>query len=48
MLADSTIGMLLYHERQFVADVGHTFLAHAHNSSFPTGHATAIFILVQA
>lgn len=45
MLADSTIGMVLYHQRQFVAGVGHTFLAHAPNSSFPIGHTTAIFTL---
>ena len=42
MLSAATIGVLLPHERPFVAGVGYTFLAHAPDSSFPSAHGTAI------
>ncbi|HGM4778067.1 undecaprenyl-diphosphate phosphatase [Serratia marcescens] len=48
MLAASTIGALLPHERPFVAGVGYTFLAHAPDSSFPSDHGTAIFTFALA
>lgn len=48
MLAAATIGMLLPHERPFVAGVGYTFLAHAPDSSFPSDHGTAIFTFALA
>ncbi|MEH6436846.1 phosphatase PAP2 family protein [Massilia sp. DD77] len=37
------IGHLWYSPRPFVADVGHTFLFHDPDSSFPSDHATSIF-----
>jgi len=36
------IGMAWYHPRPFVAGTGHTFLAHAPDSSFPSDHATLL------
>ncbi|HHB1424069.1 TPA: undecaprenyl-diphosphate phosphatase [Serratia odorifera] len=43
LLASASIGMLLPHERPFVAGIGYTFLQHAPDSSFPSDHGTAIF-----
>ncbi|MFI8418245.1 undecaprenyl-diphosphate phosphatase [Serratia sp. NPDC078593] len=43
LLASASIGMLLPHERPFVAGIGYTFLYHAPDSSFPSDHGTAIF-----
>lgn len=37
------IGLLYYHPRPFAMGVGHTFLAHAPDSSFPSDHATLIW-----
>lgn len=48
LLSAATIGMLLPHERPFVAGVGYTFLAHAPDSSFPSDHGTAIFTFALA
>ncbi|WP_431222996.1 undecaprenyl-diphosphate phosphatase [Serratia sp. L9] len=48
MSAAAAIGMLLPHERPFVAGIGYTFLAHAPDSSFPSDHGTAIFTFALA
>lgn len=40
---NALIGQLWYSPRPFVAEVGHTFLLHAPDSSFPSDHATSIF-----
>jgi undecaprenyl-diphosphatase len=37
------IGHLWYSPRPFVVEVGHTFLLHDADSSFPSDHATSIF-----
>lgn len=37
------LGQLWYSPRPFVAGVGHTFLFHDPDSSFPSDHATSIF-----
>jgi undecaprenyl-diphosphatase len=36
-------GVLWYHPRPFMAGVGHTFMQHAPDSSFPSDHATIMF-----
>lgn len=36
------IGLLWFHPRPFMAHVGHTFMLHAPDSSFPSDHATII------
>jgi undecaprenyl-diphosphatase len=36
-------GLLWYHPRPFVDHVGHTFLQHAPDSSFPSDHGTIMF-----
>jgi undecaprenyl-diphosphatase len=40
------IGMAAYHPRPFVIGLGHTFLAHAPDSSFPSDHATLLSAVV--
>ena len=40
---NAMIGHLWYSPRPFVAEIGHTFLLHAPDSSFPSDHATSIF-----
>lgn len=40
---NALIGQLWYSPRPFVAEVGHTFLFHDPDSSFPSDHATSIF-----
>jgi len=40
---NSLIGQAWYSPRPFVAGIGHTFLMHAPDSSFPSDHATSIF-----
>lgn len=42
------IGMLWPHPRPFVAAVGHTFMQHAADSSFPSDHATSMFSVALA
>ena len=37
------IGQFWYSPRPFVAEIGHTFLLHAPDSSFPSDHATSMF-----
>jgi undecaprenyl-diphosphatase len=36
-------GLLWFHPRPFMAGVGHTFMHHASDSSFPSDHATILF-----
>jgi undecaprenyl-diphosphatase len=42
------IGMMWPHPRPFVAAVGHTFMHHAADSSFPSDHATSMFSVTLA
>jgi len=37
------IGMLWFNPRPFMVGIGHTFMGHAPDSSFPSDHATCIF-----
>jgi undecaprenyl-diphosphatase len=37
------IGLTWMHPRPFMIDLGHTFLAHASDSSFPSDHATLLW-----
>ncbi|MCW3663681.1 phosphatase PAP2 family protein [Burkholderia cenocepacia] len=39
---NQAIGMAWYHPRPFAIGLGHTFLAHAPDSSFPSDHATLL------
>jgi undecaprenyl-diphosphatase len=39
------IGLLWYHARPFAAGVGHSFLHHAPDSSFPSDHGTIMFTI---
>lgn len=39
---NQAIGMVWYHPRPFAIGLGHTFLAHAPDSSFPSDHATLL------
>lgn len=43
LAANAVIGLLWFHPRPFVAGVGHTFMHHAPDSSFPSDHATIMF-----
>jgi undecaprenyl-diphosphatase len=40
---NAVIGLLWYHARPFVAGVGHNFMHHAADSSFPSDHGTIMF-----
>ena len=40
---NALIGLGWYHDRPFVAHVGHTFMLHAPDSSFPSDHGTIMF-----
>jgi undecaprenyl-diphosphatase len=40
---NAVIGLLWYHARPFVAGVGHNFMHHAPDSSFPSDHGTIMF-----
>jgi undecaprenyl-diphosphatase len=42
------IGMVWPHPRPFVTAVGHTFMHHAADSSFPSDHATSMFSVALA
>jgi undecaprenyl-diphosphatase len=42
------IGMMWPHPRPFVAAVGHAFMHHAADSSFPSDHATSMFSVALA
>lgn len=43
LAANLAIGLLVHTPRPFVAGIGHTFMAHRPNSSFPSNHATVFF-----
>lgn len=43
LACNQVIGMLWQHPRPFVVGLGHTFLLHAPDSSFPSDHATVLF-----
>jgi undecaprenyl-diphosphatase len=40
---NALIGLGWHHDRPFVAHIGHTFLHHAPDSSFPSDHGTIMF-----
>jgi undecaprenyl-diphosphatase len=40
---NALIGLGWYHDRPFVAGIGHTFLHHVPDSSFPSDHGTIMF-----
>lgn len=42
---NAVIGLLWYNPRPFVLGVGHTFMYHAPDSSFPSDHATIMFTM---
>ena len=43
LAVNAVIGLLWFHPRPFMAGVGHTFMKHAPDSSFPSDHATIMF-----
>lgn len=43
LAVNAVIGLLWFHPRPFMAGVGHTFLQHAPDSSFPSDHGTIMF-----
>jgi undecaprenyl-diphosphatase len=43
LAVNGACGLLWFHPRPFMAGVGHTFLHHAPDSSFPSDHATIMF-----
>jgi undecaprenyl-diphosphatase len=43
LAVNAVLGLLWFHPRPFMAGVGHTFLHHAPDSSFPSDHATILF-----
>lgn len=45
---NAVIGLLWFHPRPFMAGVGHTFMKHAPDSSFPSDHATIMFTVALA
>lgn len=45
---NAVIGLLWYHARPFVAGVGHGFMHHAPDSSFPSDHGTIMFTVALA
>lgn len=43
LLVNQLIGLVWYHPRPFAIGIGHTFLPHAADSSFPSDHLTLIW-----
>jgi undecaprenyl-diphosphatase len=43
LAVNAMAGLLWYHPRPFVTGIGHTFMHHAPDSSFPSDHATILF-----
>ena len=43
LAVNALIGLAWYHDRPFVAHIGHTFLRHSADSSFPSDHGTIMF-----
>ena len=42
------IGLAWFHPRPFMAEIGHTFMHHAPDSSFPSDHGTSMFSVALA
>jgi len=45
---NKAIGLAWFHPRPFMAEIGHTFLFHAPDSSFPSDHGTSMFSVALA
>ncbi len=45
LLMNGLISYIWFHPRPFMMDVGHTYLVHAPDSSFPSDHATVLFTI---
>jgi undecaprenyl-diphosphatase len=45
LLINWLISSLWFHPRPFMQGIGHTYLAHAPDSSFPSDHATVLFTI---
>jgi undecaprenyl-diphosphatase len=45
---NAVIGVMWFHPRPFMAGVGHTFMHHAPDSSFPSDHASIMFTVAMA
>jgi undecaprenyl-diphosphatase len=45
---NAVIGVMWFHPRPFMAGIGHTFMHHAPDSSFPSDHATIMFTVAMA
>jgi undecaprenyl-diphosphatase len=43
LAVNAVFGLLWFHPRPFMAGVGHTFMQHAPDSSFPSDHASIMF-----
>jgi len=43
LAVNQLIGLMIYHPRPFVMHLGHNFLAHGVDSSFPSDHAVLMF-----
>jgi undecaprenyl-diphosphatase len=43
LAVNGALGLLWFHPRPFMAGIGHTFMHHAPDSSFPSDHATIMF-----
>jgi undecaprenyl-diphosphatase len=43
LAVNGLVGLLWFHPRPFMAGIGHTFMHHAPDSSFPSDHATIMF-----
>jgi undecaprenyl-diphosphatase len=43
LAVNAVFGLLWFHPRPFMAGVGHTFMRHAPDSSFPSDHASIMF-----
>ena len=45
LLINGLISFVWFHPRPFMQDIGHTYLTHAPDSSFPSDHATILFTM---
>ncbi|MHB1947881.1 MAG: undecaprenyl-diphosphatase [Gammaproteobacteria bacterium] len=45
LLINQLISHIWFHPRPFMLGIGHTYLAHAPDSSFPSDHATVLFTI---
>ena len=43
LILNTIIGWLYFHPRPEALALGHTYISHAHDASFPSNHATAFF-----